>query len=199
MEKHRYIHATSQIQDDIFSVGSWGRLNSQSDWLLKCIMGLEVLSQSKNKETPQSEHKRLNVLFKHLDHREQCFSQNIHCAMLLWESNLNKTDLYINCMSLQFPTNDKGLFGLCSMFVVPRWATGCIDGSFGGTQQRRLGFTLAGGPFPGRKTQADRGQQPVQRSLTASTLNKQTQKRSQRKCLEQENTWHNGNGPVKWQ
>lgn len=32
----------------------------------------------------------------------------------------------------QFLTNDKCLFGLCSVFVVPRWAAGGVDGSFGG-------------------------------------------------------------------
>lgn len=30
------------------------------------------------------------------------------------------------------PTNDEGLFGLCSMFVVPGWAASGVDGSFGG-------------------------------------------------------------------
>lgn len=70
------------------------------------------------------------------------------------------------------------------MLVVPRWATSCVDGSFGGAQQRRLRFTLTGGPLSGRKTHADRGKQSVQRSLTASTLNEQTHSRSQDQCLE---------------
>lgn len=30
------------------------------------------------------------------------------------------------------PTNYEGLFGLCSMFVVPGWAASGVDGSFGG-------------------------------------------------------------------
>ncbi len=31
------------------------------------------------------------------------------------------------------PTDDKGLFGLCSMFVVPRRAASGVDGSFRGS------------------------------------------------------------------
>ena len=47
------------------------------------------------------------------------------------------------------PTNDEGLFGLRSVFVVPGRAASGVDGSFGGAQQRRLRLALAGGPFPG--------------------------------------------------
>lgn len=52
------------------------------------------------------------------------------------------------CFHFRHPTNDKGLFGLCSMFVVPGWAASGVDGSLGGAQERRFRLTLAGGPFP---------------------------------------------------
>lgn len=45
-----------------------------------------------------------------------------------------KTSLLLHCGVHLFksPTNDKRLFGLCSMLVVPGWASSGVDGSFGG-------------------------------------------------------------------
>lgn len=45
-----------------------------------------------------------------------------------------KTSVLLHCEIhlCECPTNDEGLFGLCSMFVVPGWAASSVDGSFGG-------------------------------------------------------------------
>lgn len=62
-------------------------------------------------------------------------------------------------------TDDKGLLGLSSMFVVPGGPAGCVDGPFGRAQEGGLGLALAGGPLPGREACADRLEEPVKGSI----------------------------------
>lgn len=75
--------------------------------------------------------------------------------------------------SLLFPstrTNDKGLFKLGSMFVVPGRSAGCVDGTSAGAKQWRFCFTQSAA-LPARG--ADRGEEPVQRIFTTPTRPKQ--------------------------
>ncbi len=63
-------------------------------------------------------------------------------------------------------TNNKGLFKLGSMFIVPGWSADGVDGASAGAEQWRFCFTQ-GAAFPARG--ADRREESVQRVLTSST------------------------------
>lgn len=74
---------------------------------------------------------------------------------------------YVNTL-----TDNKSFFGLGPVFIVPRWASGGVDGPLTGPQQRRLWFALAGGSFPWRQAGADGWEEPVQRAFTTATIKK---------------------------
>lgn len=63
-------------------------------------------------------------------------------------------------------TNDKGLFKLGSMFVVPGRSAGYVDGTCAGAEQWRFCFTQSAA-LPARG--ADWGEEPVQRIFTTPT------------------------------
>lgn len=74
---------------------------------------------------------------------------------------------YVNTL-----TDNKSFFGLGPVFIVPRWASGGVDGPLTGPQQRRLWFALAGGSFPWRQAGADGWEEPVQRAFPTGTIKK---------------------------
>lgn len=79
-------------------------------------------------------------------------------------------------------TNDKCLFGLGAMFIVPGWTPCCVDGSLACAQQGGFWFALTGGSFTWWKTGVDRWKKPVQRAFTPPTVKqgiRQTKKMSQ--------------------
>lgn len=67
----------------------------------------------------------------------------------------------------EWHTDDKGLFRLSSVLVVPGRSAGGVDGSCARAEQRRLGFTQRGSALPAGGPGG--GQQPVQRVLPTPT------------------------------
>lgn len=74
--------------------------------------------------------------------------------------------MFLFTLFLSTRTNDKGLFKLGSMFVVPGRSAGYVDGTCAGAEQWRFCFTQSAA-LPARG--ADRGEEPVQRIFTTST------------------------------
>ncbi|KAA8590945.1 hypothetical protein FQN60_001888 [Etheostoma spectabile] len=78
-------------------------------------------------------HGRFNVLLKRwLDEFVVLFDDTLNVSAPLCDvppQSTHQPD--VGC-----PTNDEGIFGLCSMFVVPGWAASGVDGSFGGAVKR---------------------------------------------------------------
>lgn len=63
-------------------------------------------------------------------------------------------------------TDNKGLFKLGSVFIIPGWSASCVYGPRAGAEQRRFCFTQSAA-LPARG--ADRREELVQRVLTTPT------------------------------
>lgn len=96
---------------------------------------------------------------------------------IIWENRTLRTasaaqshDLAVwrtNNIISECRTNDKGLFWLSAVLVIPGRAASGVDGACACAEQRRLCFTQRGSALPARGP--SRGQEAVQRVLPAPT------------------------------
>lgn len=76
----------------------------------------------------------------------------------------------------QLRTDDKRLFGLRPVLVVPGWSAGRVDGALARAEQRWLRFAQRRGALPAKGPSG--GQEPVQRVLPAPAVKHTQQGRS---------------------